>query len=243
MHQAYILNLKLCLFTNYAIYAYGQGWDKQGQSGTKWGQPGTIKGTSRGIQGQAGPGRDKLGQGIFFVPDYPLLALLVPVCPCWFFSLFLPITTMSLIVPASLWLSSFLPTCRIIADHYGSCVSQAIFMSIRIFAVVTLIYQHWLLYILVFFKLLQFIVLIIAQVTLGQWYLTVTFFVFIVGDIAGGGSGTVGVGERWQMTSDWWHVTGDRRQMTGDMWQGTGDRWSDLLNVTSITSSGGVIFF
>ena len=144
MHQAYILNLKLCLFTNYAIYAYGQGWDKQGQSGTKWGQPGTIKGTSRGIQGQAGPGRDKLGQGIFFVPDYPLLALLVPVCPCWFFSLFLPITTMSLIVPASLWLSSFLPTCRIIADHYGSCVSQAIFMSIRIVAVVTLIYQHWL---------------------------------------------------------------------------------------------------
>ena len=77
--------MKLCLFTNYAIYAYGQGWDKQGQSGTKWGQSGTIKGTSRGIQGQAGPGRDKLGQKLFPVPAFPSLVLLVSACLCFFF--------------------------------------------------------------------------------------------------------------------------------------------------------------
>ena len=48
--------------------------EKQGQAGTKWRHAGTMK-------EPAEPGRDKLGQGRFSVPAYPLLELLVPACP------------------------------------------------------------------------------------------------------------------------------------------------------------------
>ena len=52
---------------------------------------GTIRdneGTSRGKQGQAGLGKNKLGKGRFPVPTFSLLMLLDPAFACYFFSLF-----------------------------------------------------------------------------------------------------------------------------------------------------------
>ena len=52
---------------------------KQRQAGTGTGMVGIC---SKDRQGQAGPGKDNLGQEIFLVPACPFLVLLIPVCPC-----------------------------------------------------------------------------------------------------------------------------------------------------------------